>query len=649
MKNKRLAVSLCSLAVASLMGAAKAQPIEPEAALNFEEVELSAIQYHQKMTRTSADSLIVKFKEGSELKAVAKKMGLYPPMLESKTGNGKTRVVDESKLRRMVIGEVSRKLGHNMHIKRSMSGKSHLISLKGHLRQQDVELLASKLSQSAAVEYAVPNYRRYPLAVPNDPRWSEQWHYHEAAGGINLPKALDITKGKGSVVAVIDTGIVSHSDLNGNVVPGYDFISDSNIANDGGGRDSDPTDTGDAVAANECGDNDAMGSSWHGSHVAGTVAAVTDNNNGIAGVAGEASILPVRVLGKCGGTDADILDAMRWSAGISVSGAPQNQTPAKVLNLSLGGSGACNSAWQSAINDIVNKGSVVVIASGNDGQNVKDFSPGNCQNVISVAANNRQGGRAAFSNYGAMIDISAPGGEYVRGQSNPKENNILSTIDKGSQGSEGETYGWYEGTSMATPHVAGVAALMLAENATLTPAQIEAKIKSSSRAFPSVSARQCTTSLCGEGILDAHAAVLAAKGGTTTPPTPPPTTQPSSYENTTNVSIADATTNWWWDVTPGSPAYSNIAVSKTGQGGTVEVYVDIKHRYASDLVVSVVAPNGKEFVLENQNYNLGRNIRKTYTLDASTIAQIQGTWKLKAQDHYEGDVGYIDAWKVTFK
>src|SRR5690606_31257016 len=157
------------------------------------------------------------------------------------------------------------------------------------------------------------------------------------------------THGNGVVVAVLDTGITRHGDLDANVLPGYDFISDAGKANDGDGRDNDPSDPGDWVTLNQCpGGNRAENSSWHGTHVAGTIAAVTNNAKGVAGTAFGARILPVRVLGTCGGYDSDIADAIVWAAGGSVSGVPTNANPAEVINLSLGGGGACGRTSQNA-------------------------------------------------------------------------------------------------------------------------------------------------------------------------------------------------------------------------------------------------------------------------------------------------------------
>jgi serine protease len=316
---------------------------------------------------------------------------------------------------------------------------------------------------------------------------------------------------------VIDTGIRPHADLVGQYVGGYDFISDATIGNDGNGRDADPTDPGDWTAANECGAGyPASNSSWHGTHVSGTIAAATNNGLGVAGVAYGAKVVPVRVLGKCGGYTSDIADAIIWASGGTVTGVPANANVAKVINMSLGGGGACGTTTQNAINSARSRGTVVVVAAGNENQNASNSNPANCAGVVTVAATNRNGARAPYSNYGTVVDVAAPGGDA--------NGYILSTLNAGTSTPGADNYAGYQGTSMATPHVAGVAALMLARNSALTPDDIESKLKSTARAFPG------TCSQCGTGIVDAGAAVAAA----TTP------VGPTISETESNNTIATA-------------------------------------------------------------------------------------------------------------
>ncbi len=418
-----------------------------------------------------------------------------------------------SALRTTAMSRAENRLGARVSSLRQLAMGGEVLQVDRKLDADEALKFMQALAEQGGVDYVEIDRLNQPLFVPNDPRYGEQWHYFESVGGLNLPAAWDLSTGSGVVVAVLDTGITSHSDLNGNVVAGYDFISTASVAGDGNGRDSDPSDVGDASGG--------YPSSWHGTHVAGTVAAVTNNSKGIAGVAFNAKIQPVRVLGKGGGYDSDIAEAIIWSSGGSVSGVPANATPAKVINLSLGGSGSCGSTFQNAINSAVSRGSVVVIAAGNDNMNVSNASPANCNNVIAVAANDKEGNRSWYSNYGSLIDVTAPGGEtcipnasLTACQTATTAKGVLSTLNSGTNGPVAETYAFYDGTSMATPHVAGVAALMIsASPTTLTPAQIEATLKSTARALPGT----CSGG-CGAGIVDAYAAVSAVKGSSANVP-----------------------------------------------------------------------------------------------------------------------------------
>lgn len=371
------------------------------------------------------------------------------------------------------------------------------------LDQAESELLMRKLAADPNVEYVEVDQIMRATLTPNDTRFSEQWGFGTSNAGINIQPAWDKSTGTGVVVAVIDTGITNHPDLNANILPGYDFISDAAMARDGGGRDNNPNDEGDWYGANECGSGiPASNSSWHGTHVAGTVAAVTNNANGVAGTAFNAKVVPVRVLGKCGGYTSDIADAIVWASGGTVSGVPANANPAEVINLSLGGGGSCSTTYQNAINGAVGRGTTVVVAAGNSNTNVSSSVPANCPNVIAVAATTSAGARASFSNYGAGIDISGPG------------QSILSTLNTGTTTPGSATYASYNGTSMAAPHVAGVVALMQSvAPSPLSPAQVESIIKSTARPLPGA----CSGG-CGAGIIDANAAVAAAiNGGTPNP------------------------------------------------------------------------------------------------------------------------------------
>ena len=355
------------------------------------------------------------------------------------------------------------------------------------------------------VESVAPDVRVTADVVPNDPLYAANQSDLFGTWGINAPAAWDTTTGDSSVtVAVIDTGITTHTEFTGRVLAGYDFISDIQVANDGDGRDANPADPGDWITALESAVGYFKGclvgnSSWHGTHVAGTIAARGNNGAGVAGLAWETSILPVRVLGKCGGYLSDIAAAIRWAAGGTVPGVPANPTPARVLSLSLSGAGACDATTQSAINDAIGNGAIVVVAAGNSNANVSGYTPAGCAGVIAVAATTSSGTRASFSNYGAGVTLAAPGVS------------IESTLNDGTHGPGNQTYGAYSGTSMATPHVSGVAALALAMDPALTSEQLRALLVTHVKAFaPDGTGTSCQVLGCGAGILDAGAVVSAA-------------------------------------------------------------------------------------------------------------------------------------------
>lgn len=402
--------------------------------------------------------------------------------------------------------------GQAMVHKRAMSDDAHVFKLPKAASIADIKRIARQLKAlDPDIELVEPDYLQQAMLVPSDTYYSLQWHYFDPLGGVNLPIAWDkVTGSAGIVVAVVDTGYRPHADLAAKILPGYDFVSDAWMGNDGDGRDADAKDPGDWVAANDCyTGSTAANSSWHGTHVAGTIGAVTNNSSGVSGVNWQSKILPVRVLGKCGGYTSDIVDGMRWAAGLGITGVPANPTPAKVINLSLGGAHTCSTTEQSAIDAITAAGTAVVAAAGNSNTNVSGFSPASCNNVISVAAINQQGKRAYYSNYGALVKIAAPGGDYT------VDSMILSTLNSGTTVPGADSYAYYQGTSMATPHVSGAAALILASNAALSPSQLLTTMQGTARPFPAGST--CTTALCGAGILDAGKAVSTPLAPDTTP------------------------------------------------------------------------------------------------------------------------------------
>lgn len=514
--------------------------------------------------------------------------------------------------------------GEDLDFQRRLGTGAALVDLGADLSSADVADVVAEYRADPQVAYVVPDRLNTPKADPNDTEYAKQWDLFEATAGMNVPGAWATTTGTGVTVAVIDTGYVAHTDLAANIVGGYDFIADTAVSVDGDGRDGNPADPGDYYAANECGSGvPASNSSWHGTHVAGTIAAVTNNNKGVAGIAHGAKISPVRVLGKCGGYDSDIIDAITWASGGTVSGVPANSNVAKVINMSLGGDGACTSATQSAITAAVNRGTTVVVAAGNENDNVANHSPGNCANVISVAATNRAGAKASYSNYGSLVDISAPGGQTSTGTAN----GILSTLNSGTKTPSAENYAYYQGTSMATPHIAGLVALLKSANSSLTPAQIETAIKNNARALPGA----CSGG-CGAGLADAAKTVAAVSGtgGSTG----------TVFSSTAAVSIPDN----------GSAVESPIAVTgRTGNApSALQVGVDITHTYRGDLVIDLVAPDGTAYRLKAaSSSDSADNVLTTYTVNASAETA-NGTWKLRVQDTAAQDTGRINSWKLTF-
>ncbi|MFI8288348.1 protease [Streptomyces sp. ms191] len=524
--------------------------------------------------------------------------------------------------------------GEALSFERRLAGGAALVDLGDSASKQDVAEVMAAFRADPQVASVEPDIRAYAMAVtPNDTDYAKQWDLFEATGGMNVPPAWDKTTGTGVTVAVIDTGYAAHSDLATNIVSGYDFISTSADARDGNGRDADSKDEGDWNATDgECGTGSkASNSSWHGTHVAGTIGAVTHNSKGIAGIAYNAKVQPVRVLGKCGGSSADIADAITWASGGTVPGVPANPTPAKVINMSLGGaSSTCPSVYQNAINGAVSRGTTVVVAAGNSNANASGFTPANCSNVITVASTSREGNRSYYSNYGTIVDVAAPGGETRRATDTPgtvttPENGIYSSLNSGTTTQSVENYKPYQGTSMAAPHIAGLAALLKSAKSTLTPAEIESAIKTNARPLPGT----CTGG-CGTGIADTAKTVDAV---TTTPPAG------TVFTNATDVTISDNTT-----------VSSSIAVTgRTGNApAALKVGVDIKHTWRGDLVIDLVAPDGTVRNLKaSSSSDSADNVLTTYTVDASSELA-NGTWKLQVRDVASGDTGYIDSWSLTF-
>jgi serine protease len=454
---------------------------------------------------------------------------------------------------------LSSRMGLSLTDGRSLGPRTQVLKARGMASRE----LAERLSAQADVEYAVVDGRMRALVAPNDTLYPSgqtgtvpavgQWYLraptsativdaNSVVSAINAEAAWAITNGSPSViVADLDTGVrFDHPDLIGKLLPGYDFIHDPTTANDPDGRDTDASDPGDFVTSADvgvvpgCTSADAGdNSSWHGTETAGLIGAATNNGSGIASVGRNVMVLPLRVLGKCGGYNSDIQAAMLWAVGISVAGVPANPNRAKVLNMSLGSDGACDAAYADAIAQVNAAGAVVVVASGNTGLVVG--TPANCPGAIAVAGVRHSGSKVGYSDLGPTIAIAAPAGNCLN-LTGPCLYPLVTTSNTGTQapvpGAAGATYTGTVGnptlgTSFATPLVAGTAALLYSANPALTPAQVLSALKSSARPFPatgfdpSVSACMapsgvaqdaecyCTTSTCGAGLLDAGAAVAS--------------------------------------------------------------------------------------------------------------------------------------------
>ena len=372
-----------------------------------------------------------------------------------------------------------------------------------------------QLNQQPDVLFAEPNYLYQPLLVPNDSYYARQWHYP----AINLPQAWDITTGSrtGSdvIVAVIDTGVfLTHSDLAGQLVSGYDFISSSSNAGDGNGIDNNPDDPGDSTQLNN--------SSWHGTHVAGTVAAKTNNNNGVAGVSWHAKIMPIRVLGLNGGTSYDIIQAVRFASGLSNDSNTVPTQKADIINLSLGCANCFSQAEQQAYTDARAQGVIVVAAAGNNNSS-QLFYPASFDGVVSVSATDFSNNKAYYSNFGSRVDVAAPGGDMrVDSNGDGSADGVLSTLVDDSTGIRESSISFYQGTSMASPHVAGVLALMRALYPALSPDDVDNLLAAGAITTDLGTAGRDNT--YGYGLIDALKATQQAQqlaNGGTTPDLPP--------------------------------------------------------------------------------------------------------------------------------
>jgi len=445
-----------------------------------------------------------------------------------------------------------------------------------------------------------------PAAAPNDPfslGW--QWHFQRPDGntdsnatapnrsGINAIDAWDMADGTGTVVAVLDTGITQHPDLDSSLGDaGYDFITDGWVS----GRGTDDRapggwDLGDWTwlypnPPSWCGaifDD----SSWHGTHVSATIGAeLTNNNAGMAGIAHGGKVLPVRVLGHCGGFLSDIADAIVWASGGSVPGVPANDNYAHVINMSLGGGGACTagSVMGMAVADAISRGTTVVAAAGNSSSDTANFQPASCPGVIAVASTGISSARASYSNYGQRVDISAPGGGGgVDGSPGgyiwQAWNFGLTTPIPVEQLDIDADYLGMGGTSMAAPHVAGVVALMqsarlAAGNPLLTPSEALTIMQDTVTSF---AITPPSNQPIGPGIVNAAAAVAAVacedeECELPEPPPPPPATEIFNRTPVTGLSGGTGSEAMFMLQVPAN-VRGPVSIITNGGSGDVALYV----------------------------------------------------------------------------
>lgn len=475
------------------------------------------------------------------------------------------------------MGQLQAATGSTLTEVHALGNGAHVLALASQPSHAALAKVIAGLGAMANVEYAEEDTIMSAQAVPNDPYYVTGptgnpglWGMQPVSPvalpapggtgsyGADFENAWAVTTGSGVVVAVVDTGITPHVDIvgpggvlptgggAGNVVStGYDFITDCRVRGSCAPTLSstaavvapspDASDTGDFISASDSTTTGSVffglpvsNSTWHGTHVSGTIAALGNNATGVIGGANTAKLLPVRVLGKGGGFMSDVANGLMWAANVYPGIA--NPNPAKVISLSLGAAGACSTTMQAAVNAAIGAGAVVVVAAGNGNGDVANSNPANCQNVISVAALARDGSRASYSNFSSPttnttnpvnVTIAAPGGDQGAYPAT-FDPGILSTVNGGAQAPDttaaGSVYTYYSGTSMATPHVSAAVALMLARNPALTPAQVKAILSTAAAltAFPSFTANfapwDCALDKnCGAGLLNAKLAVQFAQ------------------------------------------------------------------------------------------------------------------------------------------
>jgi serine protease len=465
--------------------------------------------------------------------------------LHPRGANPRTREGTQGSVRwQRVLGEagLSGASGRVEPRMRPVGRDQQLIEFERPLSRREAASLRDKLMARPDVDWVEPNLRERRLqASPSDPLFTQQWWLQPVSGSnanalearlrgvAGFQTAWLRANQAPAVVAVLDTGITSHPDLAGRVLRGHDFVSVIEYANDGDGRDTDPSDPGDYVSSADLASALFTGcavesSSWHGTIVAGMIVANADNSEGGAGIHWGASVLPVRVAGKCGADLPDIVDGMRWAAGLPVAGTALNPNPARIINISFGGSAACGPAYQSAVDELRAIGVVVVAAAGNDWSGPS--RPASCPGVVGVVGLNRDGFKTNYSNFGDQIGISgiaAVAGDDSQGAwgSVLADSGLVTLTNRGSTVPTSGGYARLYGTSFAAPQVAGTIAHMISLNPTLSYEQIVQGLRASARPHvvsPKIAKCSdsnpgrciCTTATCGAGILDADQALLYA-------------------------------------------------------------------------------------------------------------------------------------------
>ncbi|MFF0990425.1 S8 family serine peptidase [Kocuria nitroreducens] len=483
--------ALAAALVLTLVGAAAPAAARPPAETTGSAAHARAADGPRSPGAT--DRVIVKFKDGAE-PAPGTRERVYAEAAQRIVPRG-AAAAGEREEAAPLLDEISETVD-----------SAKVVAADELLDAEELELLTAALEQDPAVEYAEPDHLVSIAAVPDDPYYAtSQWNLQPTAAGLDLPSAWDRATGSGQTIAVVDTGITSHPDLDANVLPGHDFVSlhaggvQAGHSRDGDGWDPDPQDEGDYAGLGECGSGSAArSSSWHGTHTAGIAAARGHNATGVAGVAHGAKLLPVRALGACGdGYVSDIAVAIAWAAGDAGDAVPANSHPATVVNLSLGFlSSACPAVLQDGIDRALSRGASVVVAAGNNNRDARMESPANCRGVITVASTTAHGARAGYSNWG-RVTLAAPGGDPSR--------QILSTANAGSARPGGGSYSYKYGTSMASPTVAGIVALVREADPSLSPAQVKEVLVATARPLPG----HCTGG-CGAGLVHPRAAVARA-------------------------------------------------------------------------------------------------------------------------------------------